>query len=321
MLVQYVTFPTKRAYGVELELSSVGITKSKIAKAIKKVDKRRDVAITSWSYSDDNDYWHVKDDSSCGWEIASYVSRGVKDLVNIAKVTDSVYTAGGTVTTSCGFHLHVDVGDFTKEQVGKLVAIWMKIENVVINAVPAHRVGNKYCRLMNDFHMKYRNKDLRTSEGLPGDPEKFWAAVKPNLSGSYDRYRRVALNIWNFASNDRPTVEFRFPEGTLDSKDVKNWIRLLVRLVDHSLTLPFPEGTHEVSLSQALQLMGLAGTEDFFLLSHGLRDTKEWFLYRLIRYSRNKQVCRDAVEEFNNMWSPAKAFELSPDYETVSELT
>ena len=307
MAVKYITFPTKRAYGVELELSSYGIGKKEIAKAISKTDTEHEVYVSGWDQTEDNDYWHVKDDSSCGWEIASYKSKGVKDLVNIAKVTDSVAAAGGVVSTKCGLHLHVEVEDFNNAQMATLMAIWMKIEWVVANSIPLHRAKNKYCRLMNVFHKNHRNKDLQNAQ-------TFWDVIKPNLYGNYDRFRRVAVNIWNYTANDgKPTVEFRFPEGTLNSNEVKNWIRLLVRLVDFTKTHSFPSNNNKVSLPETLKFLGLAGSADFFLLSHGMRDTKEWFLHRVLKYSRVKKLCQEAVDELNAMWGPQKAFELSED--------
>lgn len=314
MTVKYVAFPTKRAYGVELELSSNGISKSEIASAIANVDsKSRSVNVMGWGYSDNNKDWHVKEDSSCGWEVASYKSRGVKDLLNIGNVTNAIKTVGGRVTYRCGFHLHVEVSDFSQSEVATLVAIWMKVENVIINMVPSHRANNKYCRLLNDYHEKVKSKEFTT-------PLKFWQAIKPNLSGHFNKQRRVALNIWNYAANDdRQTVEFRFPEGTLDARDVQNWIRLLVRLVDFSKKYPFPEDIKEVGLTETLRLIGLSGSSDFFLLSNGLRNTKEWFLYRIVKYSRNKKLCRDAVDELNRMWAPIKIYGLSPDHEVFYE--
>lgn len=316
MLAKYVTFPTKRAYGVELELSSYNITKERVAKIIEKTDRNREVFVSGWSYSEENDYWHVKDDSSCGWEIASYKSVGIKDLANIVKVTDAVAEAGAIVTPKCGFHLHVEVSDFTNDQIATLVAIWMKIEKVVTSSIPHHRVNNKYCRLLNDFYPKQSNKDLCGE----GSVLKFWKAIKPNLKGNYNLFRRVALNIWNYVENSgKQTVEFRFPEGTLNSNDVKNWIRLLVHFVDYSKTQRFPDNTNEVGLQEALSLMGLVGTSNFYILSQGLRDTKDWFLHRLLRYSRIKKQCMDAVDELNNMWSPVKVYNLSPDCEVYFE--
>jgi hypothetical protein len=44
-----------------------------------------------------------------------------------------------------------------------------------------------------------------------------------------------------------------------------------------------------------------------------MRDTKEWFLHRVLKYSRVKKLCQEAVDELNAMWGPQKAFELSED--------
>lgn len=322
MSVKYLAFPAKRAYGVELEICTTGVTKKGISSAIQKVDSLHDVRIYSgWTVNTDNEEWYVKDDSSCGFEISSYKSKGVKDLVNISKVSEAVSKIGAKVDEKCGYHIHVEVEDFSYEQVSNLVATWMKVEHVIANVLPEHRVNNKYCKFLNEYHKKFKDSDIRSLGA-----SVFWDKIKPNVYGNFHSQRRVSLNIWNYAGyesgvTDRLTVEFRFPEGTLNSEDVKNWIRLLVNFVEITKDRSFVGSTKKVNLDGALMLLGLSGLGDeFLILSNGMRDTKEWFLRRVLKYSKSKRLCKSAVTSLNDMFSPHSCYELSEDCGACIEL-
>jgi hypothetical protein len=207
------------------------------------------------------------------------------------------------VSDRCGFHVHVEVNDFDEYQVAKLVAIWMKIEKVIMNMVPKHRVNNKFCRLLNEYNKSYKNKSVV-------DIESFWKTIRPRENRNYNIQRRVALNIYNYIEDYyRQTVEFRFPEGTIESYDVVNWIRLFVHFVNYNKQT-YVVDTNSVNLSVALQLLGLSNNN--FILSSGLRDTKEWFLHRILKYG-SKILCRQAILELNKMWNPIRYYELAKD--------
>lgn len=312
MNVQFVTFTKKRSYGAELEIIENGLSQAKIRDVIATVDKKREIRVTGWQGSPNNAYWHVKTDSSCGLEVASYVAKGYKDLINFGKVATALYDAGARVNEKCGLHVHVDVRDFPQTQVACLVADWMKIENVIANMLPEHRVNNKYCKMLSKHF---------TIEYLSPNPETFWQAVRPYNYGDNDR--RVALNICNYARSlgsyhaNKSTVELRLPEGTLDAFDVKNWIRLFVRFVDFHKKRAWPKNYDKVDVAEALEILGLHS--DNFILSSGLRDTKDWFLRRILQHTRQKKLSKQAIDLLNFMWSPLRNFELSSSGEEYLE--
>jgi hypothetical protein len=224
-MVEYVNFPEKRAFGVELEVCDTGVNKGTLSKVIRKTDKLHSVFVSGWNPTYETTKWHVKNDSSCGLEVASYKSKGIGDLLNIAAVAEAIQEAGGVVNEKCGMHVHVDVSDFSPTQVATVIAFWIKIEKVIANMLPSHRVNNKYCK----FLTHYLSKKIKQ---FNSNSSAFWQLVKPDLSGNYNKQRRVSLNVWNYAYanhfslNTRKTLEFRMPEGTLDSKEIKNWLRL-----------------------------------------------------------------------------------------------
>lgn len=317
-MLEYIAFPEKRAYGVELELDYYPISKETIASRIREVDLNHRVTISNWTTNNNNINWYVKEDSSCGWEVASYKCKGIADLLNIAKVAQAIKDHGGVINVRCGLHIHVEVKDFSPEQIATLVAYWMKIEPVIKEALPPHRLSNKYCQLLREHYSQYANKsDLSSKE--------FWDTIRPDSYG--DARRRVALNIVNYTraydygDNSRKTVELRLPEGTLSAYEVKNWVRFFVRFVSFCRKQNFPRNTvTATNLIDALQILGLHGREDsFFLLSKGMRTTKEWFLYRIMQYSHNKYLSKQAVGVLNFMWNPLKSYEISKDGSVFTE--
>src|SRR4051812_41146810 len=99
--VQYVKFSTKRAFGIELEVSK-SVTLNKLVDAVRLADPKREVhGSNSYSQDHGNNFWHVKFDRSCGtkaneggWEVASYKASGAKDLVKISDMGDILKKAG-----------------------------------------------------------------------------------------------------------------------------------------------------------------------------------------------------------------------------------
>src|ERR1700677_4881235 len=76
--VQYVKFITKRCFGIELEVNRK-LSLNDLVAVVRAADPKRE-CIGSAHYQQDqnNNYWHVKFDRSCGndgeggWEVASY---------------------------------------------------------------------------------------------------------------------------------------------------------------------------------------------------------------------------------------------------------
>jgi hypothetical protein len=306
-MIEYIKFPEKRAFGVELEVRNKIITKSILSQTIKQIDKVHPVFVSGWNPTHETTRWHVKDDSSCGWEVASYKSIGINDLLNIASVADAIKKAGGVVDEKCGMHVHIDVSDFTDMQVATTIALWIKIEKTIANMLPSHRVKNKYCK----FLTHYLAKSIKAFKLKPYSSYVFWLLVKPDLYGDYNKQRRVSLNVWNYVYETRKTLEFRMPEGTLDSNDIKNWVRLLLHFVNNCKNQEFPSSIDFVNVQQTLQLLGLSSyNKRCIILSKGMHDAKNWFLCRLLKYGQTKRIRNEAIKALNVMWAPIKTFQL-----------
>lgn len=315
MEVTYRCFSSKRKFGIELEVEK-NKTQEEIVGAIQDVATKT-IQQTGgyWAQSTHNDYWHVKYDSTCGpkgkgkdnggWEIASFVASGYKDLLEIEKVANALAALGCNVNDNCGFHIHADLSDFTKEQVSIMVAYWLKVETWISQAVPSIRTESKYCKLIS----KAKAKKIKTD--MQYEPVKLWDIVKPtNFSVHDNNQKKMSLNMVGIAqkmhyldhgsgvpSGVRQTAELRLPEGTLDGTEVKNWVRLFILFVETCKSAKMPENVAPASsIEDLMKYLGFADPDKFYLLSKGLHETKMWLLRRIKCHGTHKSK-REATDK------------------------
>lgn len=284
---------SNRSFGVELEVGNeiaapeIGTVMNKI------VNPRRPVSVTcGWEQSDNNSYWHVKYDSTCGkpnekggkspgWEIASYVAQGRNELKEISRMAKHL-SSSCFVNSNCGFHIHAGVEDFDKEQLGVLLARWIKIEPILCYSVPEHRVNNYYCRLWNKS--RKIKKDIKYSAG------DLWSLLKPTKYTPHEnRQKKVTLNMVSIAgamhddkSYKRKTVEFRMPEGTLDDKTIRSWVNFFIGFIDAAKNSMMPASLKSVrSLKTFFEYCNLSNDklEDFDQF-----NTKMFLIERFEKY-------------------------------------
>jgi len=144
--VEYKAFLATRRFGVEFEVSN-NVEKRYIRSLVAN-HSRKKVRSTGYCQSVDNDYWHIKPDATCGvigrfydrgWEVASPVCAGYRDALHIADVANGLRKGGVVANRNCGFHVHVDIHDFTPSQVGVLLAHWIQIEPYILASLPNSR--------------------------------------------------------------------------------------------------------------------------------------------------------------------------------------
>jgi hypothetical protein len=312
--ILYKEFSPNRRFGVELEVSN-NLSKQDIGDIVNEYEilyskKKKIVKITpgleGWAQTKNNAYWHVKFDRTCGplgkdfdngWEIASYIGCGVKDVDHIARLARFLHAAGVETNTNCGLHIHVETFDFNEESMGVLLARWLKVENFLTSICHFSRHNNQYCAPVRHKIFGWQNwYDYKK-------PSTLWHGISPsNLSVHNNFEKRFTLNTVGFAIGilnplyNRNTVELRLPECILDERHVKNWTRLIVQFVEASKnSLRAPEDLDSCqSLEEILLYLGLYGGEDFLILSPELLNTKLWFLNKIICFSNNKKIIKQA---------------------------
>lgn len=315
MQVLYKSTPHTRKFGVELEVSP-DIHKQDIAMYLKEYElyrgTNREVRVTDgergWKSTNLNDYWHVKFDSTCGplgkphdfgWEVASFIGSTAADLNTIGDASQWLAKRNIKTNHNCGYHVHVDVSDFTPEQMGLLLARWLKIEFCVMASCPIRRLNNPYCQLLNL---------RRIMQGVEYDPsalKQFWNEMAPqNLNEHDNPDKRYTVNTIGYrigqtiSDHPRKTVEFRFPEGSLDKDHVVNWVRFLLCFVDACYQAPIsPDDIQKTeSVLGTLNLVGLQNESIFYLLDQDLLDTKIWFLNKIISANYTSSYAPEASE-------------------------
>lgn len=286
-----------RNFGAEMESHPV-LAADEIASLISE-NSHRNVLVSGWKQTCNNFYWHLKTDSTCGggekngWEIVSYKASGLNDVTHISKIAGLLGSHGLVCGTDCGFHVHVDISDFSPEQASILLAYWVKIERLMMESVPRHRSYSRHCKLL-------KNKIGPKSKFY--DPLTFWDSFGPkNFSIHNNRDKKVTMNLVNYATclsyakgdispdaycdRSRKTVEFRFPEGTFEEKEIKNWIYLFVNFVEHiSKKNQMPNNIRAVkSIEEFISILGLK--ED--LLDH--HQLKTWLFNRICKNGVSKK--------------------------------
>lgn len=312
--VKYKKFTAKRHFGLELEVGKE-VSISRIQEVIA---SNSFVPVKTGFYRAtlNNSYWEVKHDGSCGknvdkygineggYEIVSYKGYTVKDLSHICKIGQKVKQAGCMVNKNCGLHIHIDVSDFTVNQMGIMIANWLCVEKILLQAVPSVRKNNKFCNALQNLRPKFKDEIVYGVQ--------VWNHYKPYTSKLHDNFdRRCAMNIVNFYRSltlktfKRCTVEFRFPEGTLVSQTIKNWARILINFVNKMANQKLNiSNIKTCNLTDALEILGLGGSKDeFHILSPGLHESKIWLLKRIIRYASypHHELISEAKELLKNM--------------------
>lgn len=306
MKVQYRSFDTKRAFGIEGEFSKASLSRDEIALVLEIEDPNHHVEVSDYCLSDGCS-WHVKTDSTCGWEVASYKGKGFKDLNNISSCLAAVAFNGAKITFDCGLHIHADVSDLNEAQVARIAAYWMKIEPILFSSVPPHRSNNIYCKAQ-------RRRCLRKIGTKNWKDDEFYHYVVRPFDFDNKKERRVALNFCNYEKTrarldfDRKTVELRLPEMTPDAECIKHWVRFFLIFIENTSRLSFPSNLGVANLFSALSIMGLHSNEGALILSDALFRTKEWLLCRILRFSKNQKLRGDAITMLNSMWYPLRKY-------------
>lgn len=315
-MIQYKCFASKRNFGVEFE-TSPNISKEDIRKLIRMVCTR-DVYVSNWEQSINNDYWHVKQDSTCGpqshvksqygWEVASFKASGHKNITHIARVAQHLLNSGLEVNSNCGLHVHVEVKDYDEKQVAILLAWWIKIEPIIGLMLPECRINNKYCKMW--------SKSREISVANSYTPYDLWTIVRPTeFSPHGNNQKKKTLNLVNFGASisgrdiNRRTLELRMPDGTLAGEDVAGWIKLFIHFVSTCRIRKMPKNMRVVkNIDEFLEVLGLQDKEIFFILSTGLRKTKEWILRRIISSKwaskSNPRMVAESKEALKMMYEP-----------------
>jgi hypothetical protein len=200
---------------------------------------------TSYSpdYEDwaDGHGWGAKTDgSTSGMEFVSPAMHGNDGYDSVIDFASKMDRNGCEVDDSCGYHVHIDLSDTSKEQRKVIALAYHYTRKVWSKFVDRSRRDTYYAR--------YSSDSQHASEG-DWDRDKIMAGDdKPR---GRDRY------CWlNWSAFDRhSTVEVRSHEATCDGRAVINWVKAHTKFVDYVKGMTVGEVTRTFGSEQDSAIM------------------------------------------------------------------
>jgi hypothetical protein len=155
-------------------------------------------------------------DSQRAVEFRSGIFQGDKGIELIREFLAEVAECEYGVNASCGFHVHVDARDITKQELVNLVCFMKRFEPIIYKLCPPSRAGNQYCRPVS---IPDSDISIMRSNALPLGA---WRGL--------DRYR--GFNIQSFFKHG--SIEFRYHSGTLNPEKIISWVLLCVSIIERA---------------------------------------------------------------------------------------
>ena len=250
--------PFTRRFGFEFECLTNTVTRPQLQAAVLTVPGQA-ATVSNYGRENNNSQWVVKTDSSCGWEVASRVMSSAADLRTGTDVVSAMQRAGAKVDRRCGFHVHVEVADFTKDQVATMIQWWVKFERFITDVLDPSRKHNNYCE--------------QASCNFTGNMA-YSTADTLNCNCGRGALNTAIINWHSEPNSGYRRVEFRIAQGTNNFVDVKNWVRFLLTFVEFAKTAQRPENVNHLLPQEVLETLGLL-TDG---VSNGMVEMRTWLL-------------------------------------------
>lgn len=221
-----------RRVGIEMEMNSqtatgTSLTQRMLFDAISPLGLSNRVIQAGYTHNDGS-VWEVKTDGSCGYEVTSPAMMFSNDdeLPELRSVCNALTRVGPRIDRRCGLHVHIEVRDYTWDDLRRLLALWTRYEPFFFELLPPSRRNNQYCMPLRKS--SWTGPESSTwgvvSRGIDCTTE---ASFNGAMRGGYGRYH--TLNLDNFWRGGR--IEFRLHSGTIDYTKIRNWTKLLLALV------------------------------------------------------------------------------------------
>lgn len=236
--------------------------------------------LTGQRATDFNQVWMVKPDGSCGMEVCSPVSKGLYGINQGANVIAAFRDSRVVhADTRCSLHVHVDVSELPTDSVAAILAHWVKCEYVMLLAMPDHRKKNRYCQ------------PIGMSDLLQADSNLSPEAVI-NWLGMYKYY---TANAFHYKNGKRPTLEFRIADEEACKNPVyyRNWHKLILHFVEMAVLKGMPKPYKKGDPSTGYlwltphDVLSFLNFEDEVDLCDELKETRNWFVSRIMKYSHS----------------------------------
>jgi hypothetical protein len=156
-----------------------------------------------------------------GMEFYSPILYGDEGLAAVEAFCADAATLDFAVDSTCGLHLHLDMRDELAQAVKSVAYAYLRSDSVwraLVNTYRANDCG--YCR-----RMQYTRQQLEDAHDMA------------NFCDRWDRYALCNLNAYTkFGS-----FEIRLYQGSVDAKEICNWVKAHTRFVDWAKTQTLDE--------------------------------------------------------------------------------
>lgn len=179
----------------------------------------KNVEVCKWQATNNNKFWVIKPDASCGLEVCSPPDNHKTLFPQLYKVIETfskdIYIQSDL---RCGFHIHFEIADFEESHILNLVENWINFEHFFFFLTSENRWLNRYCKPLG-FYYGFDHKKVLTAKrclDILGNNKYF------------------AINFYHYLSGKRKTVEFRILSNEVckDPDEAINWSKLFLCFIE-----------------------------------------------------------------------------------------
>ena len=219
--------------------------------------------------------WDVKTDSSCGyggtgWELASpaMVMDENAECAELREVCNAVKALGPRIDKKCGLHVHVEVRDYTHDDLRRLLILWARYEPFFFELCPPSRSTSAHARTYCPPIRKatWADSDSGHWSRLEiGLNEQVMPHSEGRFQSTMSHAPRGAVNLAHFWTGKR--IEFRLAAGTIEYEKIQRWAQVLLALVARAKHPTMPVATPgawsntSFSVRYIAKMLGLAASQ------------------------------------------------------------
>lgn len=181
------------------------------------------IYVCNWHTTVNNDYWLVKPDSSCGFEICTPILNGMSDLNKLKKVIKSIRKYNKINSDRrCSFHVHFELPSVENSYLANIILWWIRCELFFFLMIPNYRKESNYAQILSLSYLFFNNNS------------SFDFILNDVLVHHIKEYKFYSINLYHLKKSNRKTIEFRIMDSSacLNEDYACCWILLLQRFLE-----------------------------------------------------------------------------------------
>lgn len=226
-----------RKFGIEIE-TNTNISKLDLKNRLQ--SRGLEVKVINGYENSNGKKWDIKNDSSCGYEIASPILSGDAGIFDVKLSIDKIKESLNDThvpDSRCGIHITLDVSDLTSEQMKTLIISYLKTQEYFYSLCNESRQNNEYCR-------KYPVSNIRNFEN------KTYLQIAAALR--IDKYYGLNLSKYRYSK----LIEFRMFQSELSPRKVALWLRTCLGFVNAIRSNVISKSSSKDKIITSMQTVG-----------------------------------------------------------------